>query len=638
MTFFESIMSLITSIYYKPNSHPGATEHNPENDLKHVKPTAKIYIFLQSVLIAYALTAEAILITDSADYKSKLHYLYAQISMVLGDFDLNRLLLAALSFCFIYWFTKEGFETFTGFLPFFFSFCLLIGESCSLSNSWNFCFSNPFVFVMFLLRFLGYGFLFEYLISMLLKFHALIQASNFSPKWVKFLFEGERNTFLKVFILLLIIWAPIIILSYPGNVCWDFYGQLYQSLGLSEYSSHHPLLHTFISGAIIKFGRLLTGSLYPGLFLYIIFQAIILAMALAGTVSRLTHRNSPYLVRLIVTSVYVLSPMYSNMVSTAIKDIPFMAVMLWYILILEELWHDGILQKKAAFFVKLVLVQLLLSLLRNNGVYVFAITGIIICISEKKQLPLKSFFKGLLSMVAIPLFLYVLASELLLIAFSASRGGIDEMLSIPFQQTARYVIEYGNTLTSDESDAIEAILGDTEIIAERYDPDISDPVKALFNDDATKSDLISYLSVWFKCFFKHPDSYLQAFITHIYGWFDPGVANEIRYETNDDMFASAIPGADKLLVYWYRFLSYFNFIELLETPGIYTWLLFIVGFNLRKKKDSRFILLIPLYVSLLICMASPGFYMHTRYAYPIMFTLPFLCGVTGGNERIHNND
>ena len=628
---------MTTLIHYKPISHPGATKHYLEINLKRLKPTSKIYILIQSVFIAYALTTEAVLISNSSDYKSKFHYLYAQVTMILGNFNLNRLLLAALSFGFIYWFAQKGFETFKGFLPFFFSFCLLIGESYSKSDSWDFCFSNPFVFMVFLLRFFGYSFLFEYLLAMLLKLHALIQNSDFAPKWVKFLFEGEKNSFLKVFFLLLIVWAPIIILSYPGNVCWDFYGQLYQSLGLSEYSSHHPLLHTFISGSIIKFGRLLTGSLYPGLFLYIIFQAIILALALAGTIARLTRRNSAYLVRLIVTAVYVLSPMYSNMVSTAIKDIPFMAVMLWYILVLEELWHDGISQKKAGFFIKLVLVQLLLSLLRNNGVYVFAITGIIVCVTQKKKLSLKNFFKGLLSMVAIPVFLYVLASELLLTAFSASRGGIDEMLSIPFQQTARYVIEYGDTLTPDENTAIEAVLGNTETIAERYDPDISDPVKALFNDNAAKSDLLSYLSVWFKCFFKHPDSYLQAFITHIYGWYDPGVANEIRYEADNDMFSSAIPGADKLLVYWYRFLSHFNFLELLENPGIYTWLLFVTGSTLRKKKDSRQILLIPLYVSLLVCMASPGFYMHPRYAYPIMFTIPFLCGASVIKERSYDN-
>ena len=37
----------------------------------------------------------------------------------------------------------------------------------------------------------------------------------------------------------------------------------------------------------------------------------------------------------------------------------------------------------------------------------------------------------------------------------------------------------------------------------------------------------------------------------------------------------------------------------------------------------------PLFISLLICMASPCFYLHPRYAYPIMFTIPFLLGTLG---------
>ena len=55
-------------------------------------------------------------------------------------------------------------------------------------------------------------------------------------------------------------------------------------------------------------------------------------------------------------------------------------------------------------------------------------------------------------------------------------GGKQEMLSIPFQQTARYVKYYGNDVSTEEEKVIRKVL-DYDTIGKNYDPDLSDPVK-----------------------------------------------------------------------------------------------------------------------------------------------------------------
>lgn len=67
-------------------------------------------------------------------------------------------------------------------------------------------------------------------------------------------------------------------------------------------------------------------------------------------------------------------------------------------------------------------------------------------------------------------------------------GSIREALSLPFQQTARYALEYGNEITEEEAAVISNIL-DYEHLAENYNPRISDPVKRTFNKNATREEL-----------------------------------------------------------------------------------------------------------------------------------------------------
>lgn len=620
-----------------------------------MKTWKKLSVVLQAALIAFAVQMQYGAPLNRADYKSGMHYLYAQITDLLGEYSVSGLLIFLLALVFVGWMGQDTYKGLykKGVLPYLFSFCLLVGQSYRQGGSFSGCFRDLFSAAGFLLAFAGYSLLFHYCIALFLGLYQRAAASGWHPAKAE-AFLGDKS-FRNVFLFLLILWVPVIVLGYPGNLCYDFLGQVEQGLGMTGYSAHHPLLHTLIAGGIIRLGRLLTGSADAGLFLYTLLQAAALAAALAGTAERLAKRGAAYPLRVAAVCVYGLAPVYSNIASTAIKDVPFMAAVIWYLLLLEELVTEVIrktgsreegMQREGSreeeipgkvsgrrlsgagsrvWWGKLVLAQVLVGLLRNNGIYMVVLTGIILAAVYRKKLLL-------LCTAVLPLVLCLGGNAALSAGLSAEKGSMGEMLSIPFQQTARYLQLYGRELSAEEREAIDDVLTDADLVAASYDPDIADPVKALYRKDSGGEKLLSYFKVWAAGFFKHPMVYLDAFFAHVYGWFDPGAVNSIRYEAESDLFRQGglIPGMDKVLLFVYRFAGYVPFLAVLENVGVYTWLLFILAGVALREKLKRGILLVPLFVSLLICMAAPCFYLHPRYAFPIMFPIPFLYGVMNG--------
>lgn len=115
--------------------------------------------------------------------------------------------------------------------------------------------------------------------------------------------------------------------------------------------------------------------------------------------------------------------------------------------------------------------------------------------------------------------LYQFAEGPLASAAGVEPGSVKEMLSVPFQQTARYLKEYPDDVTSKERKAINKIL-DYDKLAEIYQPERSDHVKDTYKDK--KGGLKRYFrQAWLPMFFKHPDAYFEATLENTYGYYYP---------------------------------------------------------------------------------------------------------------------
>lgn len=589
--------------------------------------------FIKGFFTAYAFIAVFHTPLSIVAYETSLDFYIASIYELLGEYDLKFILLGIV-FGFFYTYLKKldrSKQCGHPLLACFFATCMLLGNSYHEAGCWEYCFGSVVNFVKTLLSFTGYSLLFA----------ELLKSADYFFQTGKFV-ENKKNffshkPFLKSFVILCIAYVPFLLLSYPGNLCWDVIGQIEQVIFETGYSNHHPIVHTLIVGGLVQLGETWFHSYEIGLFMYMLLQLVMFVSALSATIAFLAARKVKANVLTVLLMVYAFAPVYSNMASTAVKDVPFVSFVIGYIICFCLLVEEPQKIKSVKCISCFIFMQLGMILFRNNGIYVVGIAGVAATAFLWGKYNTKERIKSIIVFFAAS----VLVSKILLAIIgqilNVAPGSTGEMLSIPFQQTARYLQFYKQELTEGERAAIEAVLGDVNEVAGRYNPDISDPVKALFKKDASGSELAGYFKTWMICFFKHPAVYFEAFFQHIYGWFSPFVTNSVRYEVDYDTISQEglFPQAQKLVLFYYRFASRFTLLSILENVGIYVWGLFFVTASGWKKKDKcSIVMTAPLWVSLLICIASPCFFLHPRYAFPIMFTLPFLvCFMISSNQR-----
>lgn len=597
------------------------------------KKPKTIGLLIQAFFVSYACSVQFQKPLLAGAFAEPVDFYTAQVYALLGQYHFRSILIFLMAFCCLNYVAgkvpgrKEG----NGYvLPAFFAFCLFMGKSYAETGSWAYCFGDGINLVKFAIAMVGMTIILQKSIGFLLLCYEKAANCTFSCKITNWLFG--KKCLLKNTLLILFCWSPAIMLSYPGNLCYDVIGQLDQVVGGLPYSAHHPLLHTLVLGGIVKFGGSVLGSYERGLFLYVLLQSLMLAVALAGTIRFLARREkkaSHVMLSLLLGS-YVLAPVYSNVASTPLKDVPFVAVFIWYVIMLAEIYQDRSRLKEVKFSVLFVLVQVLVCLLRNNGFYVVFFTGIVLSLLWWKGADRKQRACQVAVLFLAPVLLSKLINTGMIAGLSAEEGKAAEMFSLPFQQTARYLQLYRHELNGEQKEAIARVLGNADAVAASYDPKIADPVKAYFYDHQQVgfADMLEYFKVWLQCFIKHPNVYFEAFFAHVYGWFDPQVSNAVRYEAAYDLIPreGLFPNADKALVFLYRFADRITPLGLLQNVGAYTWaMLILLRYTLRKNRNSL-VLFIPSVLSLLICMASPCFYLHPRYAFPYMFTIPFMYG------------
>lgn len=585
---------------------------------------------IKSFLTAYALCAAFHAPLRPAQYETVIDYAIAAIYEILGEYDLKFFLLLPLAAVFYGFAQKrlegtEGDGRSCGLLAGFFALCLLFGQSYHLAADSSYVLGSPVNLLKSALAFGGYASLFQALARLAwqaMDSHALTGGGEHF---------FSRHAFSRSFFILSASYLPFLILAFPGNLCWDAIGQIEQVMGSAGYSTHHPLFHTLIMGGLVKAGQTLFRSPEIGLFVYMLLQDAMLAAALAATIGALSRRGASFPLLLALQLLYCITPVYSNMASTAVKDVPFAACVVLYCLWLAHLLEEPRRIRSRKFVVSFVLLQLFVILFRNNGLYVVLLSGIVSFLFLFRKYGPRERLRCLFAAFGASVLTAQVILALLASACHASPGSIGEMMSLPFQQTARYLRLYQQEISPEERASIEAVLGDADTVAAKYDPASADPVKALFDRSASKGELVSYMKAWLQGFFRHPGPYFEAFFTHVHGWFTPGVSNSIRYEA--DAYETVrqgglFPNAEKLLIFYYRFAARTP-LGLLENVGASVWALFLLAFYQRRRRLGAALCAgTPLWVSLLICMASPCFLGHPRYAFPILFTVPFLYGFT----------
>lgn len=447
----------------------------------------------------------------------------------------------------------------------------------------------------------------------------------------------EKHPFLFSLGLILLLWLPYILSFYPAILSPDPSFQIRQFFGIpnkySDYAvmldenvtitNHHPVLHTLLLGSCLKFGNML-GNDNLGLFLYTIIQILILSCVLAYTIKYMTDRKVPFKFRLGALLIYGLVPMFPFYAMSAVKDVIYSALLILYILMMYHFMKTHKKIKVTRWIAFLILILGIL-LFRNNGFYVLLLSFPFLFIRKLNR-------KRLILLFVCFVAFHFSYNNVILPYFKITPSSIREVLSIPFQQTARYVGE--NELSQDEYEIYDKIL-DMSDLAKRYDPELSDPVKNKFNKYTTKEELIEYFEYWGKGLLKDPGTYIEATINNVYGYFYPVPINWYLYYKFDDRIV------DNGFDYHYNDFStarnvlsgignafvYIPIVGFVSNIGFNTWILFfLVTYLINRKKYKSIVYLTPALVTLLICVASPA-NAYFRYAMPYIFSMPVIIGL-----------
>ena len=430
---------------------------------------------------------------------------------------------------------------------------------------------------------------------------------------------------------ILICYLPYIFSNYPATFCPDSRWQLRQGLGYAEYTLHHPPLSTAIMTLCVNLGAAVKSRNF-GCFIYILMQTALGSMIFSYALVILRRMDISRGARIAALLFYCLNPLWGKYCQWFEKDLLYTEFYVLTAVLLLEVLHTGKCSiRKAAFICALAAVTFLL---RNNAVYELLpfMLLLIFCIPRGVR-------KRMACAVCAAMLVYGAAVHGLYPALGFKKGSEREMLSIPFQQTARYVAYAGDDVTEYEREVIGSVL-DYDTLAESYSYACSDPVKNKYHGDSEA--LKKYFPVWFRMGLKHPTIYIDALVGISCGYIAPienGFTEPGTLILTDGVTETDIPGISTrtyealsipTTLIW-RTAHIIPVLKLFTMPGIYTWLtLACIVMLWIKKKASALLPLIPGVMNILVCIASP-LASSIRYCLPAVAMMPVILWWTAMN-------
>lgn len=551
----------------------------------------------------------------------------------LNNDSFELFVIGALLIWFYYKFSDKKYKNkIIYFLSTMFSLLLIFGYSYDVVGKATLVTGSILLLIISVFKFIAFFNLFN--ISLNLLYQAILKSNFKETKPVSWLAKKfNEHPFWFSFIAIVICYIPYMIAFYPAIMGYDPANQIKEVMGIhTRYmdsvvlldpnmtlTNFNPLVHTLILGNCFKLGYNI-GNVNLGLFLYSIIQVIVLVSVLSYSIYYMKKEKVPTILLYITLGIYALVPVFPFYAMSTVKDTFFSAFILLYIIKLYDIIKN---KQTTKDYVILFFISVLVILFRNNGIYTVMLSMPFLLISLKDKR------KPIITVIVCLLACYIGYGKVLLPSLKISNTSVREMLSIPFQQTARVVKYRGDELPEEEKEAIDKILI-YDTLAERYEPDLSDAVKNKYNKYATSEELMDYFIVWFNQFFRYPVDYLDATINNVYGYFYPNTSKWYFYhgynskleEAGFDYHYNDMKWLRDGLVGYGNVFPYIPVIGMFLNIGFVVWLYFIIlGFLIINKSSKYIPVILPALSLILVCIAGPA-NTYFRYAQPFIFSLP----------------
>ena len=513
------------------------------------------------------------------------------------------------------------------------AFFLVFGYSFRYTNSWDLVFMDIFHTAVSSVTAAGFYVLFArcYMLFICRIFTYTEHKEERAGRMTEWILE--EHAFWGPFLIILLFWLPYIIAKFPGAAMPETLAEMRQYYW-NEINNYYPPLHTVVLSLIMELGNLIHSYTF-GFFLNLLLQLSLLMSAFSYGFVLMKRWRTPYRFRYLALAIICAVQFFPMEATIVEKDIPYAACVIFLVLQLYELVRT--LHTEEGFSGRqisgMILTSMGVACNRNEGFYLILAAGVSIGIYAWRLLWKENRRKcrNILAAVLAPVLLFAGYQKLLLPAFGVADNGPKEALSIPFQQTARYVRDYGYELSEEEEEIISRVL-DYEHLAELYDPITSDPVKYTYHAE-TAEDLTAYFGLWFRQLLKHPWNAVEATMNNAYGWFyQEGYAHnymmtsniegqEIRWEI---VQPARLAGVRQVMERAAKLLSRVPIVNWFENAGFVSWMTIILTVVLSGSGRKKYLLaLAPLLVALLVCVAAPTFNYQMRYIMPVMFCTPY---------------
>lgn len=364
-------------------------------------------------------------------------------------------------------------------------------------------------------------------------FYNLLQAllvymlTQFEPKKLdlgkfessKIIGFGKKHVFFSALILYLLLVLPVVIMDYPGTVSYDTLIQLIQFNRDMELRNDHPIFSTALLGNAVEIGTKLG---YPslGIYLHSLYHMIgsgLLVAFSSWVIYQITNKKKMAYSYVLLAA---LLPILNNLITVPVKDTMFShAFAACVASACLYLYKKELYFQKKIYLVTIITLTLAI-LLRKNAIYALVpLLAVLIPFQLFRMYKKKETYFLLTIIIILPIALSSVIEGRLISHYDVESAVLEqEKLSVPLQQTARYVKKYKNEVTPDEKKAINKVIKYDEI-PERYLPTRSDPIKESFQEDVSSKDIKAYMKVWEKQFAKHPAVYFEATMHQIFPLF-----------------------------------------------------------------------------------------------------------------------
>lgn len=464
------------------------------------------------------------------------------------------------------------------------------------------------------------------------------RAANWARRsWqVRFRKEGyaiahTKALFFVAWAVIMVCWIPYFLANWPGAMYEDSMQSIYQALGLSDLTNHHPVLYTLMIGVFLRAGQALFGSYAMGVAMYTLAQMLFVSATFAYLLVWLDRKGASIGIIAVIGAVFALLSIYPLHAISMWKDALFAAFLLLYaLLVFDVVQSRGELLHKPSAVVRLAVLTLAVCFSRNNGIFAMLLTTVVlVCIYAvvRRSRIERPWFAGVLGAALVA---YGIVVGPVYAACGISSEPV-ESYAVPLQQVTAVVV-YDGDMTDEQREFLDTLLP-LEDYKEDYIPCSVDAIKWDYDFDTEffNSHQLEFLKVWAELMVANPDIYLNAYTMETYEYWSIGdfmlnfnINGMNTKAHNDDLGLQDV----NLLEEWFGsgVADLFPFTFVFPSEGTVSWLVLYMGLWLSLHRGWRryALTLLPAVGSWATLLLSAPFAGLHRYVLPSEFLLPLV--------------